>query len=762
MLNLIIALVVFAVIICLVIVVLGTVFTGIYAFFSGIKFMLLSILHFIVNEKILTLFVVIPSIYAIMTMQPLILIATVPLGYIWLKISSFFLTRKMINSMLDKQAIWVEDVDGIAKKAQKNMGAILRRSSIKSAAVNYLKKLLKSGYLQKIKNGKETLIVNVELCNNRLNMLFQREIIAINHIDDPRLTMLNLERLKALASNFPYTELVMQNNEIVLVKRGKEENYQCTYCHCFMGSNTRFSYNGHKFCCKECSEAYTIIDEWYREKSRQRRTNNKSQFPDMNYGTNTNGEKSASNINLGEMVAMSAYGDASKEFYAKGRKFTASQGHGFAAEEGNNLWDKIEGKQAEVIGYDNAKDGADRKVYRTEIQRKYCKTPKACIDACFNDAGEFRYIASNGKPMKIEVPSDMYDDAVEIMKRRIADGKVSGVTDPNQAKNIVREGHLTYNQAKNIAQFGTIESVTYDAVSGAVECAQIGSLSIVATFMSAQWDGKSIEQSIGIAVQSGIKEFGKAELTNITVGQFMRTATGKEFNSFFAKGMESVTGLSSKMIGTMPAVMAVQTVFLSFGDICKFLDGKLSSSEMLKVSVKNLTKVLSTAGGGIAGGVAGSYAGKVAGVYVSRTVGAAVGGVLGSALPVIGTVVGGIIGGIAVDSLINLFKDNDTRIKPVSKEELARQKRLLKEMNRKVDEMYPIMRDQFARLAAYYGLTENEVVSVLNLLEKNDVAMRMIDMYDNSDKKYISYASRTIIPCIIEVLSQRKSINDIG
>ena len=90
-------------------------------------------------------------------------------------------------------------------------------------------------------------------------------------------------------------------------------------------------------------------------------------------------------------------------------------------------------------------------------------------------------------------------------------------------------------------------------------------------------------------------------------------------------------------------------------------------------------------------------------------------------MPVIGTVAGGIIGGIAVDSLINLFKDNDTRIKPVSKEELARQKRLLKEMNRKVDEMYPIMRDQFARLAAYYGLTENEVVAVLNLLEKNDV-----------------------------------------
>ena len=40
--------------------------------------------------------------------------------------------------------------------------------------------------------------------------------------------------------------------------------------------------------------------------------------------------------------------------------------------------------------------------------------------------------------MMLEVPSDQYDEAVELMKQKIGEGKVPGVSDPAEAENLVR------------------------------------------------------------------------------------------------------------------------------------------------------------------------------------------------------------------------------------------------------------------------------------------------------------------------------------
>ena len=53
-------------------------------------------------------------------------------------------------------------------------------------------------------------------------------------------------------------------------------------------------------------------------------------------------------------------------------KFQAAQGHGFAAEQANNLHDILTGKDAKIVGGDNAKDGPDRMVNGVNIQTKYC------------------------------------------------------------------------------------------------------------------------------------------------------------------------------------------------------------------------------------------------------------------------------------------------------------------------------------------------------------------------------------------------------
>lgn len=65
--------------------------------------------------------------------------------------------------------------------------------------------------------------------------------------------------------------------------------------------------------------------------------------------------------------------------------------------------------------------------------------------------------------MQIEVPSDKYDAAIATMKERIRRGKVPGMVNSEEAASIVRRGHFTYEQVKNIAKAGKVESIVYDS-----------------------------------------------------------------------------------------------------------------------------------------------------------------------------------------------------------------------------------------------------------------------------------------------------------
>ena len=103
-------------------------------------------------------------------------------------------------------------------------------------------------------------------------------------------------------------------------------------------------------------------------------------------------------------LSTAAYQQVNKSFDEE--KFHAAQGHGYAAERANTLFDRFTGHDARVVGDDNAKNGADRIVDGVYIQSKYCATGQRCVNECFDTNGQFRYY-NNGKPMQIEVPSDM-------------------------------------------------------------------------------------------------------------------------------------------------------------------------------------------------------------------------------------------------------------------------------------------------------------------------------------------------------------------
>ena len=72
-------------------------------------------------------------------------------------------------------------------------------------------------------------------------------------------------------------------------------------------------------------------------------------------------------------------------------KFQAAQGHGYAAEQANNLYDFLTGKDAKIVGGDNAKDGPDRMVNGVNIQTKYCHDAASSVQAAFENS-QYRYV----------------------------------------------------------------------------------------------------------------------------------------------------------------------------------------------------------------------------------------------------------------------------------------------------------------------------------------------------------------------------------
>lgn len=212
----------------------------------------------------------------------------------------------------------------------------------------------------------------------------------------------------------------------------------------------------------------------------------------------------------------------SSENYADNVILGVERGHGFAAEKANHLHDVFTGKSAKIVGGDNVKNGADRLVDGVYIQTKYCNSGSKCIAETFEN-GQFRYWNIDGSPMQIEVPSDMYDSAVQAMQDRIKKGQVSGINDPAKAKEIVRKGNYTYAQARNIARFGTIESITYDAVNGIKIAGTAIGISSAISFAVAIWNGEKWDIALENACYDGLKVGGIVWVSSLLTAQLGRT-----------------------------------------------------------------------------------------------------------------------------------------------------------------------------------------------------------------------------------------------
>ncbi len=328
-------------------------------------------------------------------------------------------------------------------------------------------------------------------------------------------------------------------------------------------------------------------------------------------------------------------------------KYHNKQGHGFAAEDANAMYDRWHGKSVEKVGVDNSLNGADRISDGVQIQTKYCADAAKSVNAAF-DNGTYRYAG-----MKLEVPSDQYDEAIRIMRGKIASGQVPGVSDPKMAEQMVVKGHYTYNEAVRIAKAGNLDSIKFDVQTQAVACVFACGLSFAVSYCTAKANGMSHAEALKAASKQAAKSGATTMITGVAAQQLLRTQVGRDFAAVATKAVKSAVqaaiktkvgekvvtktaiaiagkqtargaaNVVTKALGTNAVVSSVVFVGTSIPDAVRFCRGKISGQEFAENTATN------------AAGVGGGWAG------------ASVGAAIGSAIcPGVGTVVGGIIGGL--------------------------------------------------------------------------------------------------------------------
>lgn len=428
------------------------------------------------------------------------------------------------------------------------------------------------------------------------------------------------------------------------------------------------------------------------------------------------------------------------KIYADNVILNAERGHGFAAEKANHLRDVMAGRNAKLVGGDNARNGADRLVDGVQIQSKYCNSGSKCIQECFHN-GQFRYWNSDGSPMQIEVPSDSYDAAIKAMEERIKKGQIKGITDPSKAQEIVRQGQFTYAQARNIAKVGTIESITYDAVNGIRVAGTAMGISAVISFAHAIWNGKSMNIAIEQACFSGLKVGGVTWVSSILMAQIGRTGVeqtlrpmtdsvvrsmGAQTASWIATGLRggrAIYGAAaisnvSKLLRGNVVTGVVTTLVLSSGDVTRLVRGRMSGEQF----AKNVT----TTAAGVAGG-AGGYA---------------IGAGIGTAIfPGLGTIVGGLVGGFLAGSAASSVSQStlDLLIEDDSSTSIK------------------VLESELMTLSFDYLLSESEIQVVLVKLQSQNFESELRDIYASKDRS--THAQSILEPLVIDVVQQRELIS---
>lgn len=245
-----------------------------------------------------------------------------------------------------------------------------------------------------------------------------------------------------------------------------------------------------------------------------------------------------------------------------------------------------------------------------QIQTKYCADAYKSIGAAFNK-GVYRYSG-----MKLEVPNNQYDEVVRLMRVRISNGNVPGITDPNMAEQVVIRGHFSYEEAANIAKAENIDSIKFDFQAQTVACAYACGISFAVAYYSAKSISLTHTDALKEAAKSAVKSGGAAMVTGVATQQLLRTTVGRSIDTAATTAMKPVvqnaiktevgkqavarvtshmagkqvagaaaTSVATKALRTYTAVSGVVFVGTSIPDVVNLCRGKISGREFTEKTV---------------------------------------------------------------------------------------------------------------------------------------------------------------------------------
>lgn len=436
-------------------------------------------------------------------------------------------------------------------------------------------------------------------------------------------------------------------------------------------------------------------------------------------------------------------------------KIVTPRGHGFAAEHANHMADKFMGRNAKIVGDDNAKNGADRIVDGVNVQTKYCRSGSACVGECFEN-GNYRYWNADGTPMQIEVPKDMYNAAIKAMEERIKKGEVKGVTDPAEAKNMIRKGHFTYNQVRNIAKAGTVESIIYDAASGAIIARNAFGITSVVSFALSIWKGEEFNAAIKQATIQGLKSGGVAFATAVLAGQLSKAGLnsllvgsseaivkviGPKASAVLINAFRSGTNIYgaaamkslAKLLRNNGITAAISFAVLSVGDVTNIFRGRISGKQLFK----NLTNT----GASIAGGTGGWIGGTALGAKVGATIGTFIAPAAGTAIGAgIGSTIGGLLGALGLGTASS--KVSKAVLDPFIEDD--------------ADAMVKIIQNVFTNLAEEYLINKKEAEDITIALQQVLDGKLLKIMFSSEDRE--QFARDLLTGLFEDVARNRKFI----
>ena len=442
-----------------------------------------------------------------------------------------------------------------------------------------------------------------------------------------------------------------------------------------------------------------------------------------------------------------------------------SSGHGFAAEDANAMNDMWQGCEVDLTGRDNSKWGADRVSDGQAIQTKYCKTACESVQHGFDPkTGMYTY-----EGQVLEVPFDQYDEAVTIMREKIASGKVNGTTNPDDAVKIVKRGSVTYQQAKNIARAGNVDSLVFDAQTQSVTAVSAFGISFAINLgmmlLFRDKNNFNFKEAAQMAFLAGLQNGTITMASGILTSQVLRTQFGRNLvacvqqgakngvnvvyqnqlgkdlvhnlsKALFNKGVYggAAKNAAVKFLRTNTVTNLAVFVVVSVPDTYYLLQNKMSGTQY----IKNLI----VSGSGFVGGT--------------------IGVVLGSMLGPAGMIGGGLAGGVIFSWASKTIADK------ISKDDAEKMYQLIQVALIRLSHDYMIQSDEeFQRCLNYIHSEKALDMGFIRLMysigcDTDDDFLRVQVAYERLDYYFFSIA-RTTNTVLLEENQQRVlgAINDL-